>query len=729
MHSLREMMQSFRASPVFVLAVLLTLGAAGVVGLMVVIMQFQPGFLGMAHFTDPRHRTHDLTFGFLFGVAGVGLLAQFRRPSRNVAGMVMALIPWAGLLLAGILSTEVFRVVLINPSRVVAPAVVITALLHPTGRHFFRSFSVSRVNWMMLALVVIAAVPLLAYAATNIGLQATIPDDHAAQGHYGYMAAFAFTVVGVGLLASLRPDGWWLPAWVAGLLPVLLGITSLVLPDNSSSLSLAWAIAAIAWGVVFIAAAELTQSAEIPTLLGARGIIPTLRGPRRVPSEDDAHMRPDRGPATRTPGWVTVVRVIALVPVLLIFINTVNTITGGGIGLGGLVGIGGGGPGGHTPPGGAAGPGLHAPPGSGEPANVAPTSADILVYSMRGEELVGQVIERFQQETGIEVEVRYGGPAELGAILARDSNAPADVYLGPNPFGVIGSGRLRKLPDRILTRVDEQFRSTGGEWVGVTGRARVVVYNTDRVSEDELPDSILGFTDPAWEGRLGWAPINGSFQDFMAALRIIEGEEGARDWLAGIQANQPMVWPPGSDNARIVEAVAAGEVDAGFVNSYYLPQLCSSGSRAEKVGVKYYTDSGPGAVIHVSIGAGIFDTSGNVPAAERFIEFLLENESQRTFVQVCELPLVNGVLEESDGLLFNLASLRQPDLNLTRLEDEKEGSQALITEVTGLDPSGRGHSATQDIAEPTAPPANEVPAPAQDPGDGTPAGEPDVTSR
>jgi hypothetical protein len=320
-HSLRDMMQSFRASPVFALAVLLSLGIAGLIGLMVLLMQLRPGFMGMAHFTDPSHRIHDLTFGFLFGVAGVGLLAQLRRPSENVAGMVMALIPSVGLLLAGVLSTDVFRVMVINPSRSVALATVITALLHPTGRDFFRSFGVSRVTWAMLALVSIAAVPLLAFVSTNIGLQGTIPDGHAGMGHYGFMAAFGFTVIGVGLLASLRPNGWRLPARVAGLLPALLGLASLMYPDNSSSLGPVWALAAITWGVVFVAVAERTRNVGL--------------------SSDDTRVEPDREPTTSRAGWASVLRIAALVPILLVFISTINTLIGGM-----------GGPGLHTPPGG-----------------------------------------------------------------------------------------------------------------------------------------------------------------------------------------------------------------------------------------------------------------------------------------------------------------------------------------------------------------------------------------
>lgn len=301
------LMPSLRASPVFALAVLVTLGLAGfnslMVGLMALRLDFLlPGpFAQMTHFTEAHHRTHDLTFGFIFVPAVVGMLAQLRRPSKNVAGQLMALIPWVGLLL-----TLLLTFVLTNNTSVLGPQWIgvaaftyLATTLHPAGRYIFRSFSVSRINWVMLALVIIAAVPLLVFASTNIGLQGTVPDDHAVMGHYGFMAAFGFTVIGVGLLASLRPDGWRLTAWVAGLLPALLGLTSVIYPDASSSLGLVWALAAIAWGVGFVTAAELTK-----------GVI----------SKDDARVRPTEDRPPGTPLWVKVSGIIVIGLVLLFFI-------------------------------------------------------------------------------------------------------------------------------------------------------------------------------------------------------------------------------------------------------------------------------------------------------------------------------------------------------------------------------------------------------------------------
>jgi plastocyanin len=374
---LRDMMSSLRASPVFALYVLATLGLAGVIGLMVLLMQLQPGFLGMGHFRDPSHRTHELTYSFLFGVAIVGILAQLRLPSKNVAAMLMALVPWVGLLLAAVLSADA-GVILSTERMLVAVGTVMAAVLHPAGRTYLQSFSVSRVNRLMLALVIIAAVPLLLFAFTNIELQRSLLDDHAAQAHYGFMAAFGFTVIVLGVLASLRPDGWWLAAWVAGVLPVLLGLTSLVYPDNSSSLDAAWALAAIAWGIVFVGAVELTQDADSPTLLGSRGVISPLRASPRLTRGDDSRERLDHGPASTTPRWLNALGIIALVPIVLFF---TLPLLGGGPAGGHAPGQGG--PGQSPSPSGATSAGVdheaNTPPIDGAPE--LPISADNFAFS------------------------------------------------------------------------------------------------------------------------------------------------------------------------------------------------------------------------------------------------------------------------------------------------------------------------------------------------------------
>lgn len=253
----------------FTVVVLVTLGLFGFLGAVVVggLLGLNAAAQEMGHFSTLNHRIHDLTFAFLLGTAAVGTLAQLRTPARNVASQVMAMIPWVGLALviplteywaapgAGfvIVVTAIFSVLTLN-----------AMIFHPTGRDFFRSFRTSRPDRAMLVLIVIAAAPLLALALTNIGLQRTVTNDHSAAGHYGFMAAFSFTIIGVGLLASVRPDGWRLTAWVAGILPALLGVASLAYPEVDSSLDPIWALAAIGWGVLFVAAAEFGRAAKGP---------------------------------------------------------------------------------------------------------------------------------------------------------------------------------------------------------------------------------------------------------------------------------------------------------------------------------------------------------------------------------------------------------------------------------------------------------------------------------
>ena len=318
-------------------------------------------------------------------------------------------------------------------------------------------------------------------------------------------------------------------------------------------------------------------------------------------------------------------------------------------------------------------------PAGSEPAASEPTAAGpITVYSGRSEELVGPLLEQFSDATGIEVEARYGDTAEMAnLILTEGGNSPADVFFAQDA-GALGAvaaeGLLTELGSDVLDRVDERFRSPSGEWVGVSGRARVVVYNTDAVSEADLPDSIFGFTDPAWSGRIGWAPTNGSFQSFVTALRVIEGEDRAREWLEGIQANEPNVY---DGNGAALEAVAAGEIDVAFINHYYLHQRLAEDP--DTTAANYFlTDGDPGALVNVA-GAGILATAPNPDGAGAFVDYLLGPDAQAYFAaETYEYPLIDGV--DPDPALPGLDEIGTPDIDLSDLSD-LEGTLTLLQEV------------------------------------------------
>ncbi|MCC5952187.1 MAG: iron ABC transporter substrate-binding protein [Acidimicrobiia bacterium] len=307
-------------------------------------------------------------------------------------------------------------------------------------------------------------------------------------------------------------------------------------------------------------------------------------------------------------------------------------------------------------------------------------SGEITVYSGRNEELVGPIIEQFEEATGITVNVRYGDTAELAAQIleeAEGGTSPADVFFAQDA-GALGAisnaGLFAELDQEYVNAVEPALRSPDGEWVGISGRARVVVYDTDTLSEDDLPDSIADFADPEWSGRIGWAPTNGSFQSFVTALRVLEGEDGAREWLEGIQANDPQVY---ENNTSIVEAVGSGEVEVGFVNHYYLYRFLAEDPSFAAAN-KYYSDGDPGALINVA-GAGILETSENKVAAEAFIAFLLSDEAQEYFAtETFEYPLVTGI--EPAAELPDLDTLTLPKIDLDQLAD-LDGTLVLLQET------------------------------------------------
>lgn len=307
----------------------------------------------------------------------------------------------------------------------------------------------------------------------------------------------------------------------------------------------------------------------------------------------------------------------------------------------------------------------------------------ITVYSGRNEALIAPILERFTEDTGIEVSVKYGSTSELAATLLEEgSRTRADVFIAQDAgaLGVVeAAGLFAPLTDDVLGRVAARYRSPDGRWVALSGRARVVVYNTERLSPADLPASIMDFTDPRWRGRLAWAPTNGSFQSFVTALRVAKGEDAAREWLLGIRANGVVDYP---NNTSIVEAVGAGEVDLGFVNHYYLYGFLRE--RGEGFPARnYFTAPGDiGTLVNVA-GIGMLAASDQQELAQRLIDYLLSADAQRYFAeQTFEYPVIDSVPAAED--LPPLATIQPPALDLGLLGD-LDGTLKLLRE-TGVLP-------------------------------------------
>lgn len=322
--------------------------------------------------------------------------------------------------------------------------------------------------------------------------------------------------------------------------------------------------------------------------------------------------------------------------------------------------------------------------GSGGAATSAPSpsaesSGTLTVYAGRSEELVGPLIEEFRAATGLDVRVQYAGTTDLAATILEEGDAsPADVFFAQDA-GALGAvaaeGRLATLDPSILARVDERFSSDDGQWVGISGRARVVVYDTRVLAEADLPTGIDAFTDSTWKGRIGWAPTNASLQSFVTAYRVIRGDDAARAWLEGIQANEPKVY---DGNDAVLAAVAAGEVEVGFVNHYYLMRQLAEQGEDYPVRNHFLAGDDPGSLINVA-GAGILSTAKDPDAARAFLEFLLSDESQAYFAsETHEYPLIDGV--DANPALPPLTEIESPDIDLSDLSD-LEGTLRIMQEA------------------------------------------------
>ena len=304
----------------------------------------------------------------------------------------------------------------------------------------------------------------------------------------------------------------------------------------------------------------------------------------------------------------------------------------------------------------------------------------LTIYSGRSQNLVHPLLEAFIEESGINVRVKYAGSSSIAAtILEEGENTPADVVFMQDP-GTLGSltdaGMLEELPEDLLAKVDSNFRSPEGLWIGTSGRARVLVYNTESIDPGvDLPPSIRDFTKPEWRGRVGWAPQNASFQTFVTAFRVKWGEQAARDWLEGIRDNDPKYY---SNNITTVAGTARGEVDVGFVNHYYLQRFLEEEGPEFNARNHFLGDGDPGSLILVA-GAGIIKESGNKGGAEQFIEFLLSDVAQNYFSESTkEYPLASGVAPDS-GLPL-LETLDPVQIDLGSLSD-LQGTLALLREV------------------------------------------------
>lgn len=309
----------------------------------------------------------------------------------------------------------------------------------------------------------------------------------------------------------------------------------------------------------------------------------------------------------------------------------------------------------------------------------------LTVYSGRNESLIGPLLDQFIEDTGIEVEVLYGGTSAVAnQILTEGENSPADVFIAQDG-GALGAlaaaGMLSDLPEDVLNLVaDSAFVSPAGVWVGLSGRARVLVYSPEQLEEAglDLPDSILDLTSEEWRGIVGWAPTNASFVSNVTAMRVLLGDCDTEDWLAAMIANDVQSYPK---NTPIVQAVIDGEIVAGLVNHYYLFRFLAEDLDISAT-LHFFPNGDPGSLINVA-GAAILNSSDQPELALKLVEYMLSDSAQEYFAaKTFEYPLVASVAPSVD--LPSLEDIESPEIDLSDLDD-LQGTLEMIEDSGALD--------------------------------------------
>ena len=318
-----------------------------------------------------------------------------------------------------------------------------------------------------------------------------------------------------------------------------------------------------------------------------------------------------------------------------------------------------------------------------------PEDQPLTVYSGRSKVLVEELVKRFEAETGIEAEVRYGRDAQLlGTIQEEGNQSPADIFWA-NTTGAlsaaINADLLTQMPDSILQR-PAAFVPAGGRWTPVTSRFRVLAYNANDVDSTDLPETVMRLPElEQYKGRVGWTPTYSSFQDFLTAMRVKHGGDSTRAWLEAMQKLEPKAY---ASNTPMIRAMDAGEIDIALTNHYYVYRLKYGGAEGEYEGHAHAkVTPAPESPVHIAhfrpgdvgnlalvTGAGILQSSQQQDKARRFLTFLLSPEAQSYAAQsVHEYPVIEGVdvpgyMTPADSMLRlspNIDFERMRDLNAT----------------------------------------------------------------
>ena len=304
----------------------------------------------------------------------------------------------------------------------------------------------------------------------------------------------------------------------------------------------------------------------------------------------------------------------------------------------------------------------------------------ITLYSGQHEQTVNGLVAAFEKQTGITVNVRNDDEGALANLIAvQGSHSPADVCYTENSPALEflqGKGLLAPVQASALARTAAKYNSAAGDWVAISARVSVLIYNPSLIAKSELPTSVMQLADPKYQGKFAFAAGETDFQPIVTSVVKAYGRAAALRWLDGIKSNAASHLVP--DNETIANEVNRGQVAFGLINEYYWYRLRAEiGASAVHSQLAYFAPRDPGYVIDVS-GAAVLTSSKHQAAAQKFLAFLVSQQGQDIIAraegneQSYEYPLADGVTTSAPETPF--AQLQPNPITIADLGD---GSAAI----------------------------------------------------
>ncbi|EOZ3047981.1 iron ABC transporter substrate-binding protein [Enterobacter roggenkampii] len=295
----------------------------------------------------------------------------------------------------------------------------------------------------------------------------------------------------------------------------------------------------------------------------------------------------------------------------------------------------------------------------------------IVVYNAQHENLVKSWVDGFTKETGIKVTLRNGDDSELGNQLVQEGSAsPADVFLTENSPSMVlvdNANLFAPLDSDTLKQVPAEYRPAHGRWIGIAARSTVFIYNPAKLSEQQLPKSLMDLAKPEWKGRWAASPSGADFQAIVSAMLALKGEKATLEWLKAMKAN----FVAYKGNSTVMKAVNAGQIDGGVIYHYYrFVDQSKTGENSKNTQLYYFKHQDPGAFVSLS-GGGVLASSKHKAQAQAFIKYITGKEGQESLRTNNAFEYAVGVNAASNPKLVPLKDLDAPKVEPSTLNSKK----------------------------------------------------------